>query len=121
MDLLQQYSESFGIKSNEVFNDKIKQEYRYLIIIEVIHKNKTYSASNVKPINNIKKAKEIAFKKLKERIKFKITEKNYITISGMEFLYSDVPVENILKEHSTEMQSIKSRWLTNDELEVLLK
>ena len=121
-DLLKKYGEAYGIKieTNEI-SKKIKQELRYIIIIEIIHENKRYSFSNIKPNKNIKEAKEIALKKVKKKIKFNLTDKNFITFSCLEILFSDVPVEKLLKENATEMQAIQSRWLSNEELEDLMK
>ena len=120
-ELLKKYAEAFDIDIEQVTEKRIRQEYRYLFVIELLHKNKKYSESNYKPITDLVKARRIAYNRLKKKVKFKISDKDFITFSCMEFLYSDVPVEKVLKENSMDLQCITSRWMTNEELEELLK
>jgi hypothetical protein len=111
MTITDLYNEENQLKKESIH---LKKEYRYVIIVQIEHNNKMYSSSNKEPINDLKKAKQIALKNLK--VNFKITNKDNIIIRGFKYLYADIPIKNIITGLRYEMQCISCKSLTEEEI-----
>jgi hypothetical protein len=115
---INEFAAGLGLKIDEAPEIKIRSEKRYMIIVEFIHKNRKYVNANKVPEIDANKAKEKAFGKFKN---LKPHKDDLLTFRCLEITYAHVPIETtLLSQTKYEMQPIISKWLTNEQLKLLI-
>jgi len=112
---IKEYAAGLGIDLST--DTTIKSEIRYIIIVELVHNKRRYTSTNKIPDTDILRAKEMAFARFK---KLKIKSTDLITFRCLEIKYADVPIESVLTPLRIEMQPVFSKWLTPEELKLLI-
>ena len=111
---LNEYAKSL-IEETE-YEHQIKSEKRYLIIVEIVTNKRKYVLSNKNPNSNIKQAKEDVLSKFKRKLK----STDIISFRCLEITFADVLIETMLAQSKWEMQPIHSRWMSPEEMRLII-
>jgi hypothetical protein len=118
---LEDAAAALGIELDEVSTEqKLKTEKRYCFIVHVLRGKKAFMGATPEPVTNIKKARRQALKHLFGQVKT-MKKNDIVSFKCMEFVYSDVPIDTIVRGVIYKMQPVSNRWMTPEEIEVNLK